>query len=209
MTKRITSKEIQKAYTAKVNEYLAKGMQINTGSMSGSQGEICKIDLTDGSNIYRIRLERDREYLNKDFFYGAFETVDLIIERFENDGRDPLDTWGVLWSGKGELVYTMRWYSIEERKVFTESKEEMIELMNMRTERRKARSTSDNNKIDLQDSKRMKIIVRMVKKQKGYSRISKNDIKSVIVNHYSEGITYMVYFNRESHKRDINIKIAK
>lgn len=80
MTKIITTKEIQKAYTEKVNEYLAKGMQINTGTMSGSQGEICKIDLTDGSSIYRIRLERDREYLNKDFFYGAFETIDLIVE---------------------------------------------------------------------------------------------------------------------------------
>lgn len=116
---------------------------------------------------------------------------------------------GVLWSGKGELVDTMRWYSIEERKVFTESKEEMIELMNMRTERRKARSTSGNNKIDLQDPKRMKIIVRMVKKQKGYSRISKNDIESVIRNHYSKGITYTVFFNRKSHKRSIDIKIAK
>ena len=48
--------DINKRYTEIVNEYIAKGYTINTATMSGSQGEIAKIDFTDGTEIIRIRV---------------------------------------------------------------------------------------------------------------------------------------------------------
>ena len=59
------AKDIEKIYTAKVAEYLAKGYTINPATMSGHQGEIAKIDLKKGDEIIRILLDRahcwDRE----------------------------------------------------------------------------------------------------------------------------------------------------
>lgn len=46
--------DINRRFTEIVAEWLAKGYSINTASMSGSQGETAKIDLTDGKEIVRI-----------------------------------------------------------------------------------------------------------------------------------------------------------
>lgn len=52
--------EIMKIFTAKVAELMAQGMWINGDTMSGTQGEICKVDLTDGQRLVRILLANDR-----------------------------------------------------------------------------------------------------------------------------------------------------
>lgn len=44
-------------YTEVIAEWLAKGYTINFATMSGHQGEISKIDLTDGKEIIRIMLD--------------------------------------------------------------------------------------------------------------------------------------------------------
>lgn len=46
--------DINKRFTEIVAEYLAKGYTINTGTMSGSSGEIAKVDITNGIEIVRI-----------------------------------------------------------------------------------------------------------------------------------------------------------
>jgi uncharacterized protein YeeX (DUF496 family) len=46
--------EINRRYTEAVAEWLAKGYTINTATMSGTQGEFAKIDLTDGKEIIRV-----------------------------------------------------------------------------------------------------------------------------------------------------------
>ena len=51
--------EIRIAYTQKVNELLNQGYTIFPDTMNGSQGEIAHIDLTNGSEILRVLLERD------------------------------------------------------------------------------------------------------------------------------------------------------
>ena len=52
--------EIMKIFTAKVAEMMAQGMWINGETMSGTQGEICKVDLTDGQRLVRVLLANDR-----------------------------------------------------------------------------------------------------------------------------------------------------
>lgn len=56
--------EINKIFTNKVNEYLNKGYIINSSTMSGSQGEIAKIDLTNGEDIIRVMIN--------DCWYGHY-----------------------------------------------------------------------------------------------------------------------------------------
>ena len=50
--------DIRNAYTQKVTELLNQGYTIFPDTMNGSQGEIAHIDLTNGSEIIRVLLER-------------------------------------------------------------------------------------------------------------------------------------------------------
>lgn len=46
--------DINQKFTAKVAEYIAKGYTINIATMSGSQGEVAHVDLTDGKQVVRV-----------------------------------------------------------------------------------------------------------------------------------------------------------
>ena len=53
----MTFAEINKRFTDKVAEYLAKGYAINTsGCTAGYSGEQMRLELTDGKDIIAIRL---------------------------------------------------------------------------------------------------------------------------------------------------------
>ena len=52
----MTYADINKMFTAEVSKYLARGYHFNTASMSGSQGETAKVDLTNGTEIIRVLL---------------------------------------------------------------------------------------------------------------------------------------------------------
>lgn len=54
--------DISRIYTEKIAELLSAGYQINPWTMSGSQGEIAKVDLTNGSEIIRVLIETSYEF---------------------------------------------------------------------------------------------------------------------------------------------------
>lgn len=54
--------DISRVYTAKIAELLSAGYQISPWTMSGSQGEIAKVDLTNGSETIRVLIEASREF---------------------------------------------------------------------------------------------------------------------------------------------------
>lgn len=54
--------DISRIYTSKIAELLSAGYQINPWTMSGSQGEIAKVDLTNGSEIIRVLIETSCEF---------------------------------------------------------------------------------------------------------------------------------------------------
>lgn len=66
--------EIDSLFTKKVADYIAAGYVINSNTMSGSQGEIGKIDLRNGETYIRIML--DTTYSWKDG-----DKINLIVGR--------------------------------------------------------------------------------------------------------------------------------
>lgn len=54
--------DISRIYTSKIAELLSSGYQINPWTMSGSQGEIARVDLTNGSEIIRVLIETSYEF---------------------------------------------------------------------------------------------------------------------------------------------------
>jgi len=52
---------INRKFTEVVSEWIGKGYAFNTATMGGSQGEIAKVDLTDGKEIIRIRYRLEEQ----------------------------------------------------------------------------------------------------------------------------------------------------
>ncbi len=58
----MTKNDVNRIFTEKVAELLAQGYQIHTSTMGGSQGEIAHIDLSKGSEILRVLLDRESDW---------------------------------------------------------------------------------------------------------------------------------------------------
>ena len=73
----MTKNDIRSIYTQKVTELLAQGYQIHPETMSGSQGEIAHIDLTNGSEILRVLVESRCSYSEA---YIICNTINAYID---------------------------------------------------------------------------------------------------------------------------------
>jgi len=195
--------EIEAIFTAKVQEYILKGWRINTTTMSGHQGEIAKIDLTDGNDIIRILLESksewSREYNNET--EAVILTVGRSIEQFQQRPHsNPFDTmFPTLWNNKLEILEQRTFYQINrDDDFFTEDEDEyramqevQMERMMNRTDRRWSPKTTE-----LGDAAKQ-IAIRFIKRKLGKSRISSKDIKVTKKEWKDETRYYVTYFSKE------------
>ena len=139
--------DIRRIYTEKVTELLNQGYTIFPDTMGGSQGEIAHIDLTDGSQILRVLLERGLCWSHiEDGFHG--DVVTLTI------GRAGADTWfgehwdGTIWNNRLEKVFEIRWAEISGRDEgwYTEL-EDAARVGHIRMERYRARATGTRKEL--------------------------------------------------------------
>ena len=100
--------DIRNIYTQKVTELLNRGYTIFPDTMGGSQGEIAHIDLTDGSQIVRVLLERDTHWEREEGGYWG-DIIRLTV------GRAGEDTWvgntwdGTVWNNRLEPLFQIEW----------------------------------------------------------------------------------------------------
>ena len=106
----MTKNDIRNLYTQKVAELLAQGYQIHPETMSGSQGEMAHIDLTNGSEILRVLIETRGSYSES---YGDILTIrvgrntDDISGGWHTIGNDHLETLSEIKLAKiSENFYT-------------------------------------------------------------------------------------------------------
>ena len=106
--------DIRNIYTQKVTELLNQGYTIFPDTMNGSQGEIAHIDLTDGSQILRVLLERGLCWSHTgDGFCG--DVVTLTI------GRAAADAWvgehwdGTIWNNRLAKIFEISWAEVNGR----------------------------------------------------------------------------------------------
>ena len=103
--------DIRNAYTEKVTELLNQGWTIFPDTMNGSQGEIAHIDLTNGSEIRRVLLERDTHWDREEGGYWG-DIIRLTV------GRAAADTWvgsawdGTIWNNRLEIIFQIEWADI-------------------------------------------------------------------------------------------------
>jgi len=109
---------INRKFTEVVSEWIGKGYTINTATMSGHQGEIAKIDLTDGKDLIRILLgpESAHEHTGegKETRFYDFDLVALTVGKatgrfFPNSDNTYGDT---IWNDSLEELYREEFYQI-------------------------------------------------------------------------------------------------
>lgn len=174
--------EINKAFTGKVAEWMAKGFHINTATMSGHQGEISKIDMTDGKEIIRINLASGSEIVHegKNGVVRSYwlDYVELTVGR-DTSGceADGASTCGTLWTNELAVSETFRWYVIGEKRggKWYGTKEEAIACQDKAIDRRLARKLSDVD-AELGDAAK-KAVLSYVRRQKGCATCKLADIK--------------------------------
>jgi len=105
--------EIRNLYTQKVAELLAAGYTIFPDTMRGSQGEIAHIDLSNGSEILRVLLQKGYRYdRHENGYYG--DTITLTVGKASPDTR-VYENWdGDLWNNRLEPRFQIEWAEISD-----------------------------------------------------------------------------------------------
>lgn len=102
--------DIERKYTEKVAELLNQGWRVHTSTMPGHQGEVAHIDLTDGSEIRRVVLERELAWSHLDEgFHGERITITV--------GRNTDQIWpgwdSTVWNNHLEKISQIEYAEIQ------------------------------------------------------------------------------------------------
>ena len=155
-----SQKDIDKKYTDMVKRYMDMGYWINVNSMSGTQGEKSRVDLTNGKHVLRIMLTITSG-LDDELERYMVSTYKLSISEYSDT------TNNLLWSNKGNVLFEEWWYEIgNNNKAYTNSKDECIALKKKSLDRRKLNIKRDENYKKL-IRYNASIIANIVKKHKG------------------------------------------
>lgn len=166
-------REINKRYTEIVTAYMNKGYTINTASMSGTQGEIAKIDLTDGTEIIRILIG-----CFHDFDDCGTEGIEILVGKVTEDVKPHSNAdRKTIWNDHLEIIHQERFYQIGTYgSDFYGSKEEAERAATIRSERWKLHR-KDNPPIELKNEKAIEIAEKIIRTKFNYKRINISEIK--------------------------------
>jgi hypothetical protein len=165
--------DINKRYTEIVAEYIGNGYTINTATMSGSQGETAKIDLTNGTEIIRIMIDTFSDWMN--FLEGAEIIVGKVVDEDVTPHSD--SGWDTIWNNRLEVLRTERFYKLgEDRRhgTFYGSEAEAKTVADLRRSRYSLREST--RKTENITDKAMGIAKRIIRREFGVKRISEADI---------------------------------
>ena len=158
-------KEIEAIFTQKVMEFIQKGYTFNCNTMSGSQGEIGKVDLSKGNEIIRVLMGTGCS--------SEADTIYIIVGRSpEKVCKNRYDT---IWNNKLEIIEKTMFFKVSEN-FFVETEEEyrIINDIQIKRHRRRAKRTYSVLKEDAK-----KIVLPFVKRQSGFKSCKLKDIDRV------------------------------
>lgn len=196
--------DIEKIYSEKVAEYLMNGYTVSTTTMSGHQGaEIAKIDVTDGTDIIRILLERSAGLIGKE--HRPYEAVILTVGRgTEQVKRDkhcrPFDNiFSTIWNDRLDVIERRTFFQIDrDADFFTEDESEYSAWQDVQLKRAMSRTESrlSPESVEMPEAAKQ-IAVRYLKRKTGKSRISTKDVKVTKKCWKKENRYYVTYLRRE------------
>lgn len=165
--------DINRRYTEIVAEYIGKGYTINTASMSGSQGETAKIDLTNGTEIIRVIIDTFSDWTNN------LEGVEILVGKVTDEDVRPHSSsgWNTIWNNRLDVLSTERFYKIgEDRRhgTFYGSEAEAKAVVAIRRSRYFLRESA--RKTENITDKAMEIAKKVIRREFGVKRICEANI---------------------------------
>lgn len=195
-------RDIEAIFTAKVQDYIVKGYTISTTTMSGHQGEIAKVDVTNGSEIIRILLTSEHEWNHEDC--REIESVVLTVGRAEetykpSNHSNPFDTMRpTIWNNKLEILEQRTFYQISRNDdFFTEDFAEYRAMQEVQMERMRRADRSWAPKTTELGEAAKQVAIRYIKRKLGKSRVSSKDVKVIKKEWKDETHYYIAYFSKE------------
>ena len=176
----MNSKQIESIFTAKVSEYITKGYTISTATMSGSQGEVAKVDFRKGNEIIRILLTNETAWGD----HGTFRCASITVGRYTEQIRrsQPFDTMcNTIWNNRLEVIEQRNFYSVDNRSnYFTEDLSE-IEAQHAKQMRRYREHDSNRRKAkDVTDEARKEAVLPFIRRQPRCATKKVKDITSIV-----------------------------
>lgn len=165
--------DINRKFTAAASSYMAQGYYINAGTMSGSQGEIAALDLTNGTEIIRVLLTTFNNY------HGT-EGVELIIGRVKDDIKpNQEDRWSTVWNERLEIISSEKFFRLNRRAQdgFYGTEEEANAAEEKRFDRYKIRRCNDST-VDVTE-KAAPVVKKYIHEKFGVRRVKMDDIKVI------------------------------
>ena len=159
--------DIDKVFTEKVAEFIGKGYVVNSGTMAGHQGEICKVDLIKGNTLVRIWMGND--WL-ENFSDRIIQIHIGVITNFTTNGY-------TLWMKEFDEYELLTFYEVVEGKWYTDSEEEFEKIREIKKARRNYKRLDLPHYEFYRDEARREIAKKYLKRVAGYSRVSIDDIK--------------------------------
>ena len=163
-------KDIEKAFTEKVQEYLMKGYRFYSEGMRGSQGEIAKVVLTDDKELIIIYLEEDYSTLSE-----WRHSLVLFVE------KQPCTKY-IVWLHTGTILEKTIWHDLsdgEGRYYLNSECPKVNEILAIKQQRRELNRNLHNTKdIEFTSDEAKKVILPLVRRQpKCKSKTVKDIIK--------------------------------
>ena len=202
--------ELNNIFTAKVNEYLAKGYTFHTDSFSGHQGEIAKVDLTNGEELIRILLEMENGSWDDPFHKWYQVRVGRVTEKNWNNSE-----WTpTIWNNELENISLEKFYVADEygkgKKVWLMTEEEAQaaeEAKKLHTERK--RRYSLNRVVNFNKGENptlFKALLPYINRQAGCKSIKVRNIEVVQKTTRRSGTYfYRIALTKKNHSRSIII----
>lgn len=165
--------DINRRYTEIVAKYIGKGYTINTASMGGSQGETCKIDLTNDTEIVRIMVDTFSDFEN------CLDGVEIIVGKVTDDDIHPHSNsgWTIIWNNRLEVISTERYYKIGQDSNYYGTQDEAKAASAIRLKRYIARESTRQTK-NITD-KAMGIAKRIIRREFSIKRICEADVNVI------------------------------
>jgi len=177
---------INRKFTETVTAWISRGYNINSATMGGHQGEIAKIDLTDGKEIVRILLTEEckNERTEKDGVRRIYhyDLIALIVGRATDqvtpNGSDTFNS--TIWNERLEVLRREEFYCIGERHGRNEAWYGTKEEATAQQEKRWDRYSANWKPSGMEVSEKAKaIVLPFVRRQPKCKTAKVSDIESV------------------------------
>lgn len=170
----IKREDIDKCYTKIIEKYISDGYWVHTRTMSGSQGEDSKIDITNGKHILRIWMDTHScENIGNEEDWLLTDVIRIYIEEFDNYKAS------TLWCKRGNMLESITFYRIGSKNfayTMDETECEKLLMININRMKLRRRGTFSNwKKINYNPD----TIIKIVNSRKGFKSCKKKDIKCV------------------------------